>query len=252
MKQILLFALMIIFASVTQAQVKVAGPVKIAGPVTMGSAGGNTFSFVSAGAQTPSCTSTTATCTITYTPIVGNWIHVFFVCNDTVSSDNPTITTDNVGNVYTQSFLNASDGSARYEKDDYLVAAGAITTIIVHCGASTTATNATLGEYNRTSGTWTVSAATSPAFGTSTTGTSASVTPSAGVPTIVIGCFVNKADVNPWITANTTIRASANDSFHGEGISSGEQLISISSGSYTASATTTNSVPWTVIAYPVK
>lgn len=46
MKQILLFALMIMFASVTSAQVKVVGPVKIAGPTTVGGTSVSTPTFV--------------------------------------------------------------------------------------------------------------------------------------------------------------------------------------------------------------
>lgn len=49
MKQILLFALMIMFASVTQAQVKVAGPVKVVGPVNVGGVAVSGPAFVQAG-----------------------------------------------------------------------------------------------------------------------------------------------------------------------------------------------------------
>ena len=205
--------------------------------------GGVTLSYVGSGSN--SCFTTT--CAVTYSPTNGNLVKVDYFCYDTTASQNPTITTDNGSSTWSNAFI-YTDAGNWYETEDYtLSSAGSPTTITVHCGAATNTIDVVVSEYHRTSGSWAFGGAATQAFGTSTTATGNSVTPTSSVPALISGWFLNKATNAAFTNGNTTIRVSVGDSYHGEEISAGDQIVSSASGSYSASAGLTVSNAWTAI-----
>jgi hypothetical protein len=218
---------------------------------TLGTApasGGPSFTYVTQTSNSGSCAAVTCALTPSAGPANGDLLIVDYFCHDTTVSQPPSLTTDNGTSTWANAFA-YTDGGNWYENADYtLAAAGAPTTFTVHCGAATDIVDVTIREYNRTSGSWIFGGAAAQAFGTSATATGASVTPTASIPALVCGWFLNKSANSVFTTANTTIRANVGDVTHGEEIGSGDQIIASASTSYAASATLASG-GWTAITY---
>lgn len=211
-----------------------------------GGGGGTAFTFVNGGINT--CAA--ATCSVTYSPVNGNLVNASYYCNNSTSAQNPTIITDTGTSTWAQAFLNPSDAGNYYEESDYtLASAGSSTVITAHCGAATAVMGILITEYHRPTGSWIFGGATSAAFGTSTTATGSAVTPTASAQALVLGYFFNKTSQAVWTTANTTIRENASDAVHTEGVGGGDQIVASATGTYSASANTTASIPWTAFTY---
>lgn len=217
-----------------------------------GGGGGLTLSNVSPGAQTPNCTSGTTSCTVTLTVANGDFAYGFVMCRDTAAAESPGLVTDSASNVWTHGLIGGQQSGSYYNNTDYVVAAGSITTITGHCGATSTSTSLVVLVYHRTTGAWTFGAATTNAFGTGTTATSPTVTPTTSVPAIVSGYFVNVNASPAFTTANTTIRASQLDSTGNLLMSVGDQIISNVVGTSAASANTASSISWQAFGLWVK
>jgi len=205
-------------------------------------AAGTTFTFVNDG----SCYAATTSCAVTYSPTNGNLVVADIECRDSTASQNPTITTDNGSSTWTNGITGGQQSGSYYNNEDYtLSAAGSPTTITGHCGAASVHTMVTVTEYHRTSGSWVLGGVTTHTFGTSTTATSNSVTPTSSVPALIHGYFMNSGATTPvFTTANSTVRVNQAASDGSYLIGSGDQIVSSASGSYTASANLSTSEPW--------
>lgn len=210
-----------------------------------GGGGGLTLTNVSPGAQTPSCSANTTTCTVTLTVANGDLPIADVECRDATAAQNPGVVTDSAGNVWSNSIAPAQQSGSYYNREDYVVAAGGITTMQANCGAATVNTTMVVTVYHRTTGSWTFGGATTNAFGASTTATSSNVTPTASIPALVHGYFMNTNNsTTVWTTANSTIRLNQGASDASYLIGSGDQIIASASTSYAASANIASTTNW--------
>lgn len=202
---------------------------------------GATLTFVNKASNT--CAATT--CAVTYSPTTGNLVRVWDVVRDDTASQPNPLTTDNGTSTWASAFASTQQGTHYYLSEDYtLAAAGSPTTITCHGGAAAQSVTCIVLEYHRTSGSWVFGGASSVVLNTTqTTFLGGSVTPTASVPALIGGDFFQTSNSgNTFSTSGSyTLRGNQTDTFDGAVVGETDQIVTSTSGSYTAAAAVASS-----------
>jgi hypothetical protein len=213
------------------------------------SGGGATLTYV--GSNTKWCAGgsfPSEVCALSYSATNANLLIADLECNDPTTSQNPTLTTDNGSSTWANGFVDGTNVFGYYFREDYtLAAAGSLTTVSGHCGASSASATLTIREYHRTSGSWTFGGAPSGVTTglSNTVATGNSVTPTASVPALISGGFFNRSSSSNWGNSGSfTNRTNIQDSTTGETVGTSDEIITSASGSYAAVASQGSNVNW--------
>lgn len=217
----------------------------IATTYNKGGGGGGGVAFVNSNAvQCHGTNITTCALTLGFTPTAGHLVRVDIYTEGSGTSIN--LTTDNSGTTYSNSIASFNAGGPYFIREDYTCnILSSVSTITANFAANTVAV-IFAAEYsgNPTSGCLDTTAAKNTA--TSTTASTASMTPVASQNEVVGGfCFQTTNNTTPFTNSGAyTVRTSIPDNTQGNYLGIMDQIVASTTGSYTPQAAISTSVTW--------